>query len=116
MRNERMPVTIEGIRLERWMNFPYEDGRFRIVGVLLPKGMMKDPLSLSILDEIQRRVEVYESNQNTIAALVEAANKVISHYSIVHKGSQIRTVGQVLLDNLEEKVHFAERGNPNERA
>lgn len=66
------PAVIDGIRLERWINAPHEDGRFRLAGVLLPVRLMKDPLSTSILTEIENRVNSYSATQAALKALVEA--------------------------------------------
>ena len=80
------PAVIDGIRLERWINAPHEDGRFRLAGVLLPVRLMKDPLSTSILTEIENRVNSYDATQSALKALVEAADKA---RRLIHEGKDV---------------------------
>lgn len=77
------PAVIDGIRLERWINAPHEDGRFRLAGVLLPVRLMKDPLSTSILTEIENRVNSYSATQAALKALVEAAEIVLANATVI---------------------------------
>ncbi len=63
------PAVIEGVRLERWVNSVWDDVRFRILGVLVPKRLMEDPLSTLILSQIERRVNAHDA---LLAAAEEA--------------------------------------------